>query len=225
MAKRKESLHTALPKGWPAPPFVMRDRTSVIGTTFIVCERTVNGWRALGSANAVYPYLTDVTMEDRHCSKQEGARRFYPWEHNVNQLDGTPRSFKAHLEAFKLFALRDGATPEAIRLLDLHEPLTTEEVQIMANKKAEKDNPKPAKASAAKAPKTPKEPKAAKEPKAPDTRKITVQTKECPYREGSKRAASWAALKGAKTVADYVAAGGAIKYISRWEGEGHIKLT
>lgn len=224
MAKRKENNHTQLPKGWPAPPFIVRDRTSPIGTQFIVCERTVNGWRAIGSANAVYTYLTDFTMEDRHCSRVAGARRFYPWEHNINQLDGTQRSFKDHLVALKQFALRDGATPEAIRLLDLHEPLTTEEVDIMATKKAEKDAPKVA-AKAPKAEKTAKAPKAPKEPKAADTRKITVVTKKCPYRAESKRAASWAALKGAKTVAGYVANGGAVKYIARWEGEGHIKLA
>jgi hypothetical protein len=219
---RKDS-HIKIPKGWPTPPFIMNDRTSVIGTTFIVCERTVGGWRAIGSAVAVYPYLTDFTMDDRHCALTDG-RRFKPWEHNVNQLDGTPRSFKEHLAALKLFALRDGATPEAIRLLDIHEPLTEEEVSIMAAKKAEKEAPakKPAAAKAAKADKPKKEPKATA---AADTRKITVVTKECPYREGSKRAASWAALKGAKTVADYVAAGGAAKYVSRWEGEGHIKLS
>lgn len=226
MARKKETNHTAIPKGWPTPPFIMRDRTSVIGTVFVVAERTVNGWRAIGSANAVYTYLTDFTMEDRHCSREAGARRFYPWEHNINQIDGAPRSFKQHLAAFKLFALRDGATPEAIRLLDIHEPLTEEEVSIMAAKKAEKDAPKtPAKSTAAKAPKAAKEPKAPKEPKAADTRKITIVEKDNPYRAESKRAMSWNALKGAKTVADYVANGGAVKYISRWESEGRIKLA
>lgn len=214
--KRKESEHTAIPKGWPTPPFIMRDRTSVIGTYFVVAERTVNGWRALGSANAVYPYLTDYTMEDRHCSRQAGARRFYPWEHNVD-IDGAQRSFKQHLEAFKLFALRDGATPEAIRLLDIHEPLSSEEVNIMATKKAEKEAPKKTPATKADKP--------AKAAKAADTRKITVVEKENPYRAESKRALSWNALKGAKTVADYVANGGAAKYISRWESEGRIKLA
>lgn len=224
MAKRrKENTHTEIPEGWPPPPFVMRDRTSAIGTTFIVCERTVNGWRALGSAVAVYLYLNDFTMEDRHCSLG-GDTRFTPWEHNYNEIEGEYRSFKQHLQAFKLFALRDGATPEAIRLLDIHEPLTKEEVSIMAAKKAEKDAP--AKKPATKAAKSTKAPKKEGDatPKV-DNRKITVVEKENPYREGSKRAASWDALKGAKTVEDYKANGGAVKYISRWESEGRIKLA
>lgn len=228
MSRKGASPHVKIPKGWPTPPFVMRDTTSPIGTTFIVVERTVGAWRALGSAYAVYSYLDDYTMLDRQCALEaRPGRRFHPWHVDIKDMqNGEPRSYQDHLAAYKTFALRDGATPEAIRLLDIFEPLTEKEVQTMAEAKAAKDTApkkgvtktaadKPAKA--AKAAKAPAESKS-------DTRKITVLKKENPYREGSARAASFEALKGAKTVDEYKAAGGAVKYISRWDSEGIIKL-
>ncbi len=67
--------------------------------------------------------------------------------------------------------------------------------------------------------------RAAREDAGPDTRKIKILNKENPYREGSNRAASFDALKGAKTAQDYKDAGGKAKYLSRWAAEGIIELA
>lgn len=62
-------------------------------------------------------------------------------------------------------------------------------------------------------------------PKADDNRKITILDKKFTYgREGSSRRQSWDAVKGSKTVADYAAKGGALKYLPRWAAAGAIKL-
>ena len=58
-----------------------------------------------------------------------------------------------------------------------------------------------------------------------DKRKIKIVNKENPFREGSNRAASFDALKGAKTVGDYKEAGGKTKYLSKLVESGHIELT
>jgi hypothetical protein len=63
-------------------------------------------------------------------------------------------------------------------------------------------------------------------PKADDNRKITVVDKKFTYgREGTARRASWDACTKSKTVADYAAAGGALKYLPRWTAAGAIKLV
>ena len=62
-------------------------------------------------------------------------------------------------------------------------------------------------------------------PKADDNRKITIVDKKFSYgKEGSARNASWLACKGSKTVAEYAAKGGALKYLPRWVSAGAIKL-
>jgi hypothetical protein len=221
--------HLKIPKGWPKPPFPLRDSTSILGASIMVCERSVGGWVCINSAWAVYPFLTTTILTDDEVSLQlAGGKRFF-----LSPDAANGDSVQHYLEAYKRFALREGATPEAIRLLDLHLPLTKKDVKTLTKEKAEK------KAKAPKAEKKAKEPKAqkasdldtkAKEPKAQkasdlDTKKIKVLEKENPYRAESNRAASWDALKGAKTVADYRAAGGAMKYITRWESEGKISLS
>lgn len=62
-------------------------------------------------------------------------------------------------------------------------------------------------------------------PKADDNRKIAIVDKKFSYgKEGSARNASWLACKGSKTVAEYAAKGGALKYLPRWVSAGAIKL-
>lgn len=62
-------------------------------------------------------------------------------------------------------------------------------------------------------------------PKSDDARKITVLDKKFTYgKEGTTRRSSWDACTKAKTVADYAAAGGALKYLPRWAASGAIKL-
>lgn len=62
-------------------------------------------------------------------------------------------------------------------------------------------------------------------PKADDNRKITVVDKAFGYgKPGSARNASWLACAKAKSVAEYAAKGGALKYLPRWVAAGAIKL-
>lgn len=62
-------------------------------------------------------------------------------------------------------------------------------------------------------------------PKADDDRKITVVDKKFAYgKEGTSRRASWDACTKSKTVAEYAAKGGALKYLPRWTAAGAIKL-
>lgn len=224
-----------LPKGWPAPPFIMVDITSILNNRVLVMERSFGAWRGV-TWSIAYGVVQDIIMPDEECWLHRTNRhRFHPWEHNVNQVDGAPRDFVDHRVALRNLAFRDGASPEAVRLLHADMAFTQEEVKKMAAKNAEKLAKKAAPAKADKVagdkPKgkgNPEALKKAREARAeagPDVRKITIITKENPYREGSGRAASFAALKGAKTVEDYKSAGGKVKYISRWEGEGHIKLS
>lgn len=58
-----------------------------------------------------------------------------------------------------------------------------------------------------------------------DSTKITILNKDFTFgREGSGRNLSWIAAKKAKTVGAYIAAGGARKYLARWQSAGAIKL-
>lgn len=62
-------------------------------------------------------------------------------------------------------------------------------------------------------------------PKADDNRKIAVLDKKFTYgKDGTARRASWDACKASKTVAEYAAKGGALKYLPRWVSAGAIKL-
>lgn len=85
-----------------------------------------------------------------------------------------------------------------------------------------KSEPKPADKKAAR-----KEAKAATAaPKADDKRSITIVKKDFAFgREGTARRASWDICLKAKTAADYIAKGGAAKYLPRWVAAGAIKLA
>ena len=210
----------------------MNDVTSVLNKRILVLERSFGAWRGVVYSVA-YGYVIDVVMPDSECSLRHARdRRYYPWEHNINQLNGEPQDFVTHRQAIRVTALQQGASPEAVRLLHADQAFTKEEVNTMAEKlkkQADKKKAAPKKADTPKKgkgnPEALKKAREAAKDKGPDVRKITVLVKENPYREGSGRAASWDALKGAKTVEDYKNNGGKIKYISRWESEGRIKLS
>lgn len=235
---KKQSEIVAVPKGWPAPPFMMNDTASVAGTKLLVLARTALAWLAV--EYSPYDYVREVVIHDRHTSRgMARGKRFHPWEHNNDLVTGKKRTYEEHSAALRKLALRDGATPEAIRLLDGLKPFTQKEVEDMASKLSKKtEAPK----KEAKAPKTDKKAdkgetkrkgnpealakaRAARAEAGPDTRKITILKKENPYREGSNRAAAFDALKGAKTVEDYIGNGGKKKYLSRWAEDGIIKLA
>ena len=62
-------------------------------------------------------------------------------------------------------------------------------------------------------------------PKADDQRTIKLLDKAYTFgREGSSRNASWIACTKSKTVADYAAKGGALKYLPRWIAANAIQL-
>lgn len=154
-------------------------------------------------------------------------------------MGGAHQIAKTHLQFLHRKALEYGATPDAIRELKGVIDITpTEEAQMAEKLKSKKTKSADTEAkpvgnggevakATGKAKGNPEALAKAREAKAaagPDTRKIKVLNKENPYREGSNRAASFDALKGAKTVEEYVAAGGKSKYLSRWAAEERITL-
>ena len=99
----------------------------------------------------------------------------------------------------------------------------TEDKAVKADKPAKAaKSTKPAKAEK-KAPA--KKEKAEKAEKGPDTRKLTLVTKENPKREGSKAAATYELYKKAKTVQDFLDAGGSKADIAYDVKAGHIKVA
>lgn len=141
------------------------------------------------------------------------------------------RPLQSVLSELKDALLAHGGSPEAVRIMlslgqldegDIivaKEKLTSKGAAPKADAKAEKakGGGKGNTEALAKA-------RAARAEAGPDTRKITILKKENPYRPDSNRAASFDALKGAKTAEDYKTAGGKAKYLSRWADEGIIKL-
>lgn len=91
---------------------------------------------------------------------------------------------------------------------------------------AEKDAPKAtaAKPAAAKNEEH-KVARAAKAPKGDDARKLAILKKDFAFgRENTSRRQSWDVALKVATVADYIAKGGAAKYLPRWAVAGAVKL-
>lgn len=220
--KRRSKDIATLP-GPPKPeyPYWLRDNNSIIGTTWLVLGPTFCGVRAI----ARVPYMPGL---------QHGVRYRVIPEWMIRHFALTvpeEASLQSIYEGIKSEMLSHGADPLAVQWLGELSPFTEKEMRIMADKLKTKGAAAPKKEAAKKEgggrkgnPEALAKARAARAEAGPDTRKITVLKKENPYREGSNRAASFAALKGAKTVEDYKNAGGAVKYISRWESEGIISL-
>lgn len=157
------------------------------------------------------------------------------------------------LAELKAKALISGATLEAIQLLGALMPLKREEELQMAEagtklsrKGADKEG---LKAAAKTAPvggkKEPKAPKteggrkgnpdalakaraARAENTGPDKRKIAVKEelkKGNPFRDETGRSAAFEKMKRAKTVQDYLDAGGPAKYVKKFADMGHITVS
>lgn len=100
----------------------------------------------------------------------------------------------------------------------------------MAEATAKVEKPKASKVGrdvvAKKEPKAPKEDGEEKERarKYPENYKIKVLNKENPHREGSKRAAAFAAVASSKTMKDYYDSGHKLKYIQDWVDSKHIEV-
>lgn len=221
--------------GWPELPFLMRDHSGFLDGPIVILDRSIKAWRGVAwSIGGMV--IVDRVCEDRYCAVMPGKTRFH-WNSPTTDLGTEPGTGVDHtwgkLEHMRFRALNSGATPEAIRLIHGYLPFTDTEIDDMTAKLAKKDGPSKAKGTPA--PKKEGKPKGKGNPEAlakarearesgPDTRKLTILKKENPYREGSNRAASFDALKGAKTVQDYVDAGGKKKYIARWEEDGIISV-
>lgn len=229
--------------GWPEPPFKMRDVAAYLATPVIALVHEANAWWGVAWGFETSAVVCRV-MKDEYCSVEADKTRRYHWQSPHVDVGAEPGAgvdhTETHLKHLRTQALEQGATPEAIRLIHGILPFTQEEMNMATEKLSKKGAA--AKAPKAEKPKAPKaekggaeKPKRAGNPEAlkkarearetgPDTRKLTILKKENPYREGSGRASAFNALKGAKTVQDYVDAGGKKKYIARWEEEGLISV-
>lgn len=191
MAKKKVvKSATKLPSWWPTgfEPCVAKDPASAIGAPFnrvfmlaptfegtLAVQRWANVDSLLGVRDRVIP---------NHLMKRY-------------TLEEIP--LQSALEELKVQMLAEGATPEAVRLVGEHIPLSEKELSIMAAKLTKKTTaPKATKAP--KAEKAAKAPKAEKAPKEADTRKIKVLKKDHGARDGSKTAERYDAIIASKTV-------------------------
>lgn len=218
----KSSCIADAPLTHPALPFLCNDQGNYINRDYVIVERVFCGYQGV----CYFFHEPDIPVLVCTVLDSTVGRK-----HHIKHA--TLSEVKTALGPIRSAALVRGATPEAVRLIHGILPFSNEELQIMSNKLKSKGEGKATASKAAKADKPVKAEKAKSNPDAlekardagPDVRKITVLKKENPYREGTKRANSFDALKGAKTVEEYKAAGGAVKYISRWESEGIIKVA
>lgn len=201
-------------------PWVIRSRFDM-GWDRVVAAESFHAFRVVSeqlNMGGTMPAVVDTVVLKQHMPSGEQP-------HYSNQPETSVQDLIFHIRGK---ALEGGATPEAILLIHNLAPFTDKELNIMAEKLAKKGAAPKADKAASKSKGNPDALKKAREARAeagPDVRKITITNKENPYREGSNRAASFNALKGAKTVEDYKTAGGKTKYLSRWVDEGRITLS
>lgn len=214
MARKKPAMAET-----PVPIVLMK--RDMVNIYYIVVEESFNAVRALymplivpGVTYGVYDttILNDYLPDGR-------APRYALAE----------RPLQSVLVDLRTALLAHGGTPEAVRIMISLGQLNEEDIDMAKAKLATKGA---APAAEAKTPAKGKgntaaleKARAARAEAGPDVRKITILNKENPYRAESGRAASFDALKGAKTVEDYKTAGGKAKYLSRWVEEGRIKLA
>lgn len=201
-------------------PYVIRSRFDMGWDRLVVAE-SFHAFRVVSeqlNMGGTMPRVIDTVVLKQHMPSGEQP-------HYSNQPETSVQDLISHIRGK---ALEGGATPEAVLLIHSLAPFTDKELNIMAEKLAKKGAAPKAEKAATKSKGNPDALKKAREARAeagPDVRKITITNKENPYREGSNRAASFNALKGAKTVEDYKTAGGKTKYLSRWVDEGRIALS
>lgn len=245
MAKKKtktESIlkeRTALPK----MPYTVGDKGQFIRKALVAVDTITVKVVEMLHYSFAHSVVDVVRVAEQEIDYGPGAKRQYYVEGDHVMGGPSGNVCQTHLQWLKIQALNVGATPDAIRLFKKVMKITAKEESEMAAK--EKLAKKTAKtktdadagaapvggggkaATAKKSKGNPEALKKAREARAeagPDVRKIKILNKENPYRAESNRAASFDALKGAKTVEDYVAAGGKTKYLSRWASEGRISL-
>lgn len=237
MARKKEE-----PPFGSTFPFGLEDLTGTLTYPVVAMEESFHAVRVI-YRSLPYNIVCDSTFEREYITLDPNKGRrdgfIYGPPHCANPGPVT----ETWLDNLRKFALENGASPEAVRLIGLHMPWSKKEEAILAEKLSSKaaktkdaaaGKTKPVggggKAAESKPAKSKGNPEALAKARAaraeagPDVRKITVKNKENPYRDGSGRAAAFDALKGAKTVEDYKSAGGKVKYLSRWVEEGRIEL-
>lgn len=201
-------------------PYVIRSRFDMGWDRLVVAE-SFHAFRVVSeqlNMGGTMPRVIDTVVLEQHMPS--GVMPHYS-----NRPETSVQDLISHIRGKML---EGGATPEAVLLIHNLAPFNAKELNIMAEKLAKKGAAPKADKAATKSKGNPDALKKAREARAeagPDVRKITITNKENPYREGSNRAASFNALKGAKTVEDYKTAGGKTKYLSRWVEEGRITLS
>lgn len=219
-------------------PFRVADYSKSV-SDIVFLEESFHAYRGVYH-DQVMRRVVDTTIHERYIADGLGSM-------TEGFVYGQPRditvNWAAHAQAqidslrHLILELDIDATPEAVRLLG---PWTPKEEAILADKlskKADKVKTAAADAPVGKGGKVAGEKKGKGNPEAlakaraaraesgPDVRKIKIVNKENPYRAESGRFNAFAALTGAKTVQEYVDAGGAKKYLSRWVEEGRITLS
>ncbi len=202
-------------------PYVVEFR-DVLPHYYIVMEESFHSVRAVVTGMSIpglYWGCHDEVIVNEHLPTGKRPR-----------FRNTDRSLQSVLEGIKEQIQKCGCSPEAVLLLQRKGWLTEKELEV-AKEKLETKGAAPktetSKAAGGGRKGNPEALKKAREARetGPDLRKIKILNKENPYREGSNRATSFDALKGAKTVEDYKTAGGKAKYISRWVSENRIEVS
>lgn len=132
-------------------------------------------------------------------------------------------SMKALRAAVKALPVREAKVAKGLDTRNAPQTMKAVADQRRA-KSATKAPAKEAKATAKAERKAARAAKAA--PKADDTRKIKVLDKKFSFGgEGTSRRAAWDAVANGRTVAEFVKAGGKVKYLPRWVAAGAIALS
>lgn len=166
--------------------------------------------------------LTKANEADlRALAKQTGAPRINVLMQAKKEADGLAQGVNGQNSPHSAKSVKDARNKTKAA-----EKAAEEKSTVKGKAKAATSNKADAKAERSERAVTKKAEREAKAtPKADDTREITLVDKDFNFgREGTSRNLSWLACKKSETVADYIAAGGAGKYLPRWVSAGAIKL-
>lgn len=211
----------------PFKPFVAYDVYAYVRTQVLVAERIEDGYRLVRHSPRGHYDTLDI------------AEAQIPGRWGRGEADPVKLA-----QMLKIGALRDGATPEAIRLLRLYEPISSNEELVMAEKlkaKGGKTADKAGLSAAAKStpvagkktegtkprgnPEALAKARAAKaENQGPDKRKLTVLKKDHGARAGTKRADLLDTIYKAKTAQDALDKGVSRSDLSWAAREEYIRL-
>lgn len=185
-----------------------RANQSVGGVKDVAAESSLKGKKVLVAKVTDKDRRAEIEQDLRKISRETGAKRVSQIEAERNAKLATPKPV-GHLAA----GLDGRNSP--------HSAKAVQDNRAAARKGEPAPKPAVAKKEARKAAKA-----ATAAPKADDQRKITIVKKDFAFgREGTARRSSWDICLKAKTAAEYIAKGGAAKYLPRWVSAGAIKLA